>query len=289
MNSVVWQYIPESINPIAFSVGFFSVRWYAFFFLCGFLAAMLFILELRKKEDIYWSKENIYDMFFTLFLGVYVGARLGYVFFYNMDVFVRDPLRIILPYDFHLGVWVGISGMSFHGGLIGAALGLYWFARTRKMSFWWLADRVSLATPIALLFGRLGNFFNMELYGRVTDKPWGMYFSGTLPLGVLRHPAPLYAAFLEGATLFVLLLYIRFRYKKLFPGALAALFLMGYATLRCIGEYFREPDPQIGFLFGGLTLGQVFSMGMFVIGISVFSWLKWKNHVTIERQQKTLE
>lgn len=283
-----WQHIPESINPIVFSVGFFSVRWYAPLFFLGFIVALFFVLWLRKREPTYFSEEDVYDMFFILFLGAYVGARLGYVIFYNLDFFLEEPFRIVLPYDVRQGVWTGISGMSFHGGLIGVVLGLFWFAHTRKISFWLLADMVALAAPIALFFGRLGNFFNGELYGRITRMPWGMYFPSISPLGTLRHPAPLYEAFLEGMVLFSFLVYLRFRYRSMFPGALAALFLIGYASLRFIGEYFREPDSQIGFVFSGLTLGQIFSLLMLVIGMSILSWFKWKKRDTMERQEKSI-
>lgn len=271
-----WQRLPETLDPIAFTVGFFSVSWYALFFLGGWAAALFFCLWRKRKGELAgYSQDAIVDLFVFLFFGALIGGRIGYVLFYNLPVFWQNPLAVILPYDFERGMWIGISGMSYHGGLIGAATALFWFTQKRDISFWATADMIALAAPIAVFFGRLGNFFNLELYGRLTERPWGMIFPGAWPEGALRHPSELYEAALEGIVLFVLLFSVRQRMP--FPGALVCLYLAGYAVLRFIAEFFREPDAQIGFLFGplggGLTLGQLLSVAMFLVGMSVFGWL----------------
>lgn len=278
-----WQHIPETLDPIAFTIGFFSAYWYALFFLGGFLAVLLFAIRFARRGDAPCSEEDVFDMFLWIFFGALLGGRIGYALFYNLDTYLAAPLTIVLPYDFGRGVWVGVSGMSYHGGLIGATLALYCFVRRRRISFWKAADFAALLVPIAIFFGRLGNFFNVELHGRITERPWGMIFPEIQPLGVLRHPSALYEAFFEGLVLFGLLLF--FRKKMPFPGALACLYIAGYAVLRFIGECFRSPDPQLGFFFsalsGGFTLGQLFSFGMFFAAGMIFLWLKHRNRATM--------
>ena len=279
----MWQHIPETLDPIAFTVGFFSVHWYALWFLAGFLVPLLIAARSAPRGLIPYSQDTVLDIFLWIFFGAVLGGHIGYILFYNLDAFLAAPYAMLFPYDFENGIWVGISGMSYHGGLIGAALALYWFTRSRKIDFWRMADIAALLAPIAIFFGRLGNFFNVELYGRITEQPWGMIFPGIAPLGALRHPSALYEAFLEGIVLFVFLSLVR---KKMpFPGASSAVFLAGYAVLRFIGEYFREPDPQIGFVFGssiaGFTMGQTLSGIMFLASIAVFVWLKRRNRATI--------
>ncbi|MEK9151368.1 MAG: prolipoprotein diacylglyceryl transferase [Patescibacteria group bacterium] len=283
MSLLVWQHIPETLDPIAFTIGFFSVYWYALFFLGGFFAALFLAFRFASRGGFPYSQEVIFDMFLYIFFGALLGGHIGYALFYNLDAFIAMPHTAFLPYDFGRGLWVGISGMSYHGGLIGAALALYWFARRQKIDFWKAADFAVFFAPIAIFFGRLGNFFNVELHGRITEQPWGMIFPGVLPDGVLRHPSTLYEAFLEGVVLFALLILLR---KKMpFSGALTCAFLAGYAILRFLGEYFREPDTQIGFLFGppagGFTMGQILSVILFFASIALFAWLKHKNRATI--------
>ncbi|MFZ2299707.1 MAG: prolipoprotein diacylglyceryl transferase [Candidatus Moraniibacteriota bacterium] len=274
-----WQHIPQTLDPIALTIGFFSVRWYALWLLAGFFAVLLSALWLSRNGKFPFSEETVFDMLLFLFFGAVIGGHIGYVLFYNFDAFLAAPYAMLLPYDFERGVWVGISGMSYHGGLIGAALALYWFARRKKIGFWQAADGAALLAPMAISFGRMGNFFNIELYGRLTERPWGMIFPGVMPDGMLRHPSTLYEAFFEGIVLLILLILLRKRMP--FPGALACVFLAGYAILRFLAEYFREPDAHIGFLAGGLTLGQIFSAVMlFAVGMG-FLWLKRRNRATI--------
>lgn len=276
-----WEHIPLILDPIAFTIGFFSVYWYALWFLAGFLAVFFLALRRARRGEAPCSEEHISALLLWLFFGALIGGRIGYVLFYNLDVFLTAPLLVLLPYDFGRGVWVGISGMSYHGGLAGVALALLWFVHREKISFWKTADFVAFLAPVATFFGRMGNFFNVELYGRVTEEPWGMVFPGTLPTGALRHPSALYEAFLEGVVLFLFLVVLR---KKMpFPGALACLYITLYAILRFFGEFFREPDPQLGFFFGALTLGQLFSFLMLVLSFGLYGWLRTKNRAILEK------
>lgn len=282
-----WQHLPEMMDPIVLSVGFFSLYWYAIFFLSGIFISLFLAILMTRRGWSPCSEEDIFDVFLFLSIGAILGGHIGYVLFYNPVVFLSNPLAIISPYDFRSGIWTGISGMSYHGGLLGAIFALYWFTRTRsiqkRLSFLKMADFISLLAPVAIFFGRLGNFFNVELPGRVTDKPWGMFFPDILPIGTLRHPSILYEAFFEGIVLFIVLLF--FRKKMPFPGALACLYLAGYAGVRFVGEYFREPDTQIGLFFGGaFSLGQLFSVGMFILAGAIFIWLRQKNRATMAQK-----
>lgn len=273
-----YQHLPEHLDPIAFTIGFFAVKWYSLMYLAAF-AAVYFLLLWRAKNDFRDKKSQIFipstrdkyqnfifDFLIYSFIGLLIGGRLGYVLFYNPDFFLEHPLNIILPYDFASGEWLGIFGMSYHGGVLGILLAALFFARKNKLNFWALADFVVPAIPAGYFFGRLGNFLNGELYGRVTENFWGMYF----PEGgaILRHPSQLYEAFFEGAALFVILWALRD--KKSMKGNFLAMYLFGYGIFRFFLEFFREPDAQIGLLGGGLTLGQIFSLAMIAFAVALF-------------------
>lgn len=278
-----WQHIPEYLDPIALTVGFFSIRWYAVFFTGGFMAAAAFCLwRFRGGSSGFHTREELIDTLLALFFGALIGGRLGYVFFYDPAFFLESPLRIILPYDASAG-WVGLSGMSFHGGVVVAAVAFILAALRKRLVFWQAADMFALAAPIALFFGRLGNFFNLELYGRLTERSWGMIFPHVWPEGALRHPSALYEAVLEGVLLFIVLL--AYRRTNPFPGALFSVFLVAYACFRFVAEYFREPDPQIGLLFGGFSLGQWLSIAMFFVGVTFYGWLRSRNGGTMDGQK----
>lgn len=273
-----WQHIPEHINPIVFTVGFFSLYWYSLFFLAGFLGVLLFLQWLVKKEQRDMKRADVYDLCLDLFLGALIGGRLGFVLLYRPDIFLNDPFKIIWPYDGENGVWIGLSGMSFHGGLIGAVIALFLFVRRRGGKFWERADLVALATPIALFFGRVGNFLNQELYGRVTEQSWGMYF----PFAdtSLRHPSALYEAALEGVVLFLVLFLLR--RNRIFHGGISALFLVFYGAFRFVAEYVREPDFGSSLVAGFFTLGQTYSGVMMLVGAVLFMWLRQKNRDTLK-------
>ena len=199
--------------------------------------------------------------------------------FYNFSFYFSHPLTIISPFDYSTGKFIGIYGMSYHGGFLGIILASAFFVKKYKLNFWKLADLVIPAIPLGYFFGRVGNFLNGELYGRVTNVWWGMYFPSDAS-GLLRHPSQLYEAFFEGAVLF--LIFWKIRNWKFFQEKFLAVYFLGYAIARFFGEFFRQPDEQIGFLFGNLTLGQLFSLGMLAIGLFLF-FIKNKKRAIIKK------
>jgi phosphatidylglycerol:prolipoprotein diacylglycerol transferase len=210
-------------------------------------------------------------------MGLIIGARLGYVLFYNLPFYWQHPLAIVSPFDPMNHEFIGIYGMSYHGGLIGAILASALFAKKYRVNFWRLANFTTPAIPAGYFFGRLGNFLNGELYGRITSSAWGMYFSNAIAADgfsspQLRHPSQLYEAFLEGFVLFAILWPLRNNPK--YEDKLYGLYLCGYASARILAEFFRQPDSQIGFLFGFMTLGQLISLIMFVSGLIVIGMEK---------------
>ena len=215
------------------------------------------------------------------FGGLLIGGRLGYVLFYNLAYYVQNPLAIVSPIDPVTHQFIGIYGMSYHGALIGALAAGWIFIRIRnnpikyqrscpptaefnRASFWQLANFIAPAIPAGYFFGRIGNFLNGELWGRATSKFWGMYFPSD-PFGILRHPSELYEATLEGLILFLILWPLR--NNKKYKNHLLALYLIGYALARIMGEFFREPDAQVGYIFSVLTLGQILSLVMLIFGL----------------------
>src|SRR3990167_3659904 len=250
---------PE-INPIAFHMGPLPVHWYGLMYLFGFLGGWgLLALRLRfSPRNI--TYEQLSDILFYVALGVIIGGRLGYMIFYNFAEAMRHPLSILM-------IWQG--GMSFHGGLIGVIVALWLYGRHIGKSLIELTDFITPVVPIGLGAGRIGNFINGELWGRVTDVPWAMIF----PSGgdVLRHPSQLYEFFLEGVVLFLVLWF--FSAKKRPVGAVSGLFLILYGVFRFTVEFFREPDAQIGFVaLGWMTKGQLLSIPMILLGIAILFW-----------------
>jgi phosphatidylglycerol---prolipoprotein diacylglyceryl transferase len=253
-----------NINPDLFRIGPVHVRWYGLMYALGFLASYFLIKHEEKSRPIGLSRTNIQDLMFYLAIGLLAGGRLGYVLFYqymNFSDFVRNPLEII-------AVWRG--GMSFHGGLIGTVIAGWWFCRRKNLPFWALADRVIVTAPVGLGLGRIGNFINGELFGRPSDVPWAMIFpeGGPLP----RHPSQLYEAFAEGLVLFVVLWVLRRRRRP--DGMMIASFLFFYGAFRFLLEFFREPDAQLGFILGPLSMGQLLSAAMVGAGLAVALVLK---------------
>jgi phosphatidylglycerol:prolipoprotein diacylglycerol transferase len=273
VNHISWQYLPERMSPIIFEIGSFQIRYYSLMYLIAFLLTYILVSYRIKREDYRYSAEIIQDFFIWAITGLIVGARFGYVLFYNFAYYVKHPLEIILPFDFAHGMqYVGISGMSYHGGAIGVLIASVIFCRKHKIDFWRFADLFCPAIPLGYTFGRIGNFINGELYGRITTMPWGMYF----PLDLthqLRHPSQLYEALFEGIFLFIVLWSIR--KKSPFDGFIFALYLFGYGLVRFIIEFFREPDSQLG-LFGGiLSMGQMLCIMMMLAGVCVY-FFGWK-------------
>ncbi len=259
------------IDPEIVRFGPFAVRWYGLMYALGFAASYLLVkhqmqnmgkvplVKGREKQEAAaaWPEAFLDSLYLYLVLGLVLGARLGYVFFYDLGSFVAKPLEIF-------AVWHG--GMSFHGGMIGTLLAGYLCCRKFKVDFWRAADLVVVTAPIGLGLGRLGNFINGELYGRVTDVPWAMIFptGGPLP----RHPSQLYEFALEGVLLFAILWIAKDRPHK--PGMMTALILMLYGLFRFLVEFFREPDAQLGFIAGPFTMGQVLSVLTALAGIVLF-------------------
>ena len=267
-----WAHIPYHLNPDIFRFGSFQVRYYGLMYLFAFLTVYGLILYRLKHENLEYSKELIQTYFIWAILGVLIGGRLGYVIFYDWPYYSSHPLQIFLPFEFDNGFrYTGISGMSFHGGLIGVILGTAWFCRKYKVNFWRFTDLLASVIPLGYTFGRIGNFINGELYGRVTTVPWGMYFPLD-PTHRLRHPSQLYEALFEGIFLFCVLWSLR--KKKPFDGFLFSLYIIGYGAVRFFIEFFRQPDPQLGFVLGPFTMGQVLCAGMILGGLALLFYRK---------------
>ena len=283
---------PENIKPEVFSVSLgdftFTLYWYALAYILGIIACWRFAAIALKKNEL-WQKNTpplnpvkLEDLMSFSVLGIIFGGRLGFVIFYNPEYYLQNPLEVLF-------IWQG--GMSFHGGLIGVATASFLFFRKNSVPLRSGADLLALGTPIGLGLGRLANFINDELWGRVTDVPWGVIVNSPQSKTVcqeivdhcIRHPSQIYEAILEGLFLFILMMYLAFKrnaFKR--PGFLASIFFMGYGLSRCFVELFRQPDQQfqsvnnpMGFFiqFGemGLTMGQVLSLPMIVIGIILFA------------------
>lgn len=266
---------PE-IRPYLFKIGTLEVRWYGLMYILGFLAVYLTALSGAKRKQLPLSKDDIADLVFALAVGLIVGARFGYALFYNVSYYLANPFKVF-------AVWEG--GMSFHGGLIGTGLAALYFSRKKKIGMLQIADLITPAAPIGLGLGRLGNFINGELYGRVTDVPWGVVFPSGGPLP--RHPSQLYEAILEGPLLFLILWLVRRSNPP--PGVVLWVFLALYGLFRAFVELFREPDQQLGFLFGAFTMGQLLSLPLFLLGTTmiVVSYKRAAKPGTAAKTRKT--
>lgn len=262
-----WNNIPKHLNPNILEIGSFQLRYYGLMYVVAFIIVYLLVLYRLKNEKYEYSKEMIQNYFIWAIVGVLIGGRLGYVLFYNFKYFIKNPWEIVCPFDLSNGVqFVGISGMSYHGGVIGIILVSVLFCRKLNLNFWKLADLLCPVIPLGYTFGRLGNFINGELYGRVTAVPWGMYFPLD-PTHQLRHPSQLYEAFFEGILLFVILWSLRKR--KVCDGFHFCLYLIGYGIARFFIEFVREPDSQLGFVLGSFSMGQILCVCMILVGVFI--------------------
>jgi len=260
-----WQHIPSHLNPVFFHIGSFKLQYYGLMYVVAFVFTYL-LAAYRIKRENRWEMtiEHLQGLMTTMIVGLVVGARIGYVLIYNFGYYYRHPLEIFLPFSFVNGFhFTGITGMSYHGGLVGCILCFWWYNRKYGFSFRRIADLLTPCIPIGYTFGRIGNFINGELWGRITTAPIGMYFPDA-PGHFLRHPSELYEAFGEGILLFVVLWSIRNRVK--IPGAMLPIYLIGYGTVRFIIEYFRQPDVQMGFVLFSFTMGQVLCSLMILAG-----------------------
>jgi phosphatidylglycerol:prolipoprotein diacylglycerol transferase len=249
------------IDPVIFSLGPLKVRWYGLMYVLGFAAVYLLVARQIKQYRLSFIRDHFEDLNFVLIIGMILGARLGYVTFYNFGYYLENPSEII-------AIWQG--GMSFHGALLGLVAAAWLFCRKREIPFLKTTDLYVVAIPIGLGLGRIGNFINGELFGRVSDVPWSMIFPTGGPLS--RHPSQLYEFLLEGVLLFIILWNLKsVHYRREWPGGtLFAVFLIGYGLFRSFVELFREPDIQLGFLVGPLTMGQTLSSLMVLAGIAIF-------------------
>jgi phosphatidylglycerol---prolipoprotein diacylglyceryl transferase len=249
-----WQNIYSHFDPVAFHLGSIAVHWYGIMYALALLTAIYLAHWFIKKDNIDLDKDVLDSYILWAEIGVILGARIGYVLFYDTHTYyyLTHPWQIFNP--FIDGMYAGISGMSYHGALIGFIIATFIWCRKNKISFWFMTDIAVLAIPIGYIFGRIGNFFNQELIGRITDVPWAIYVNGTL-----RHPSAIYEAILEGLFVFIILYY--YRNKKKFDGQLALMYVILYSIARIIAEFFRQPDIQLGFILNTnwLTMGMLIS------------------------------
>jgi phosphatidylglycerol:prolipoprotein diacylglycerol transferase len=264
-----WQNIYSHFNPVAFSLGAINVHWYGIMYVTALLVALQAAKYYAKKDRFGIEKDALDTYFIYVEIGVIVGARVGYIFIYSTDLeyYLKYPWQMFNP--FIGGQFSGISGLSYHGAVIGFLLGSWLYTHRYKYSFAKLMDLVALSIPVGYIFGRIGNFLNQELIGRETSLAIGIYVDN-----VLRHPSQLYEALLEGAVIAFILHFYR-KHKKI-DGELMALYAMLYGVMRIIAEFFRAPDIQIGYLCCGATMGQFLSIFMIVAGIVYFIYLRRK-------------
>jgi phosphatidylglycerol:prolipoprotein diacylglycerol transferase len=282
-----------AIDPIAVSLGPFAVRWYALAYIVGLIIGWRYCLMLADRPPRLVARKEIDDFLVWATLGVVLGGRIGFILFYNLPFYIDHPLQMF-------ELWHG--GMSFHGGALGVTLAIIVFCRQRGLSIFALSDIVIEAIPIGLFFGRIANFINGELWGRMTDVPWAIIYpngavgpdlvppnllglcqsvtfaDGSSGFNCPRHPSELYEAACEGILLFLLLLYFEHRGVRRRPGIETGIFLIGYAIARMSGELFRQPDVQLGFLFHiggfGVTMGQLLSIPVLVAGAVIIWWMR---------------
>ncbi len=252
--------IYQMLDPVAFQIGPLSVRWYGLAYIAGFICAFLVLANLAKRWKVRVDENAFFVIVFAVILGVILGGRLGYVLFYGDGYYLEHPEKILA---FNEG------GMSFHGGLIGVLIGGMIAARITRIPFLTLADMGSVGAAIGLFFGRCANFVNGELWGAPTDLPWGVVFggaAGTIP----RHPSQLYEALLEGVVIFVVLFALSRKRPPRPRGTFIGLFLIMYGSFRFLIEFIRQPDVQLGYLWGGwLTMGQLLSVPLILAGVGL--------------------
>ncbi len=272
-----WQHLPEKISPVIFQIGGFKLQYYGLMYLIAFgISYALVLYRIRHEEGFHITSQQAESLSTAMILGVILGGRLGYVLFYNFSYYLHHPLEIFLPFDFSNGMnFTGISGMSYHGGLLGVVIAAWIYTRKNGISFREMSDLYAPVVPLGYTFGRMGNFINGELYGRITESRIGMYFPHA-PGPELRHPSQLYEAFFEGIFLFAVLWCIRKKTNT--KGAMLAFYLIGYGTVRFFIEYFREPDAHLGFVFLSFSRGQQLCFLMIMAGILIYGGLRWKNN-----------
>ncbi len=266
-----WNHIYQHFSPIAFSIGGINVHWYGIMYVLALLSAFYMAKWIIKNDKISISQTELDNYFIWVEIGVILGARFGYIIFYDTHTiyYLTNPWQIFNP--FVNGKFVGISGMSYHGAVFGFLIASYFFTKKYKINFWSLMDVAAIAIPFGYTFGRIGNFLNQRLIGRVTTEPWGIYVGNTL-----RHPSQLYEAFLEGILIFIILFLYR-KHKK-FNGELIILYGILYGLARFTVEFYRQPDAQLGFIcYGWMTMGQLLSIVMVIVSICFYIYKKITN------------
>lgn len=258
------MFIYPKIDPVALKIGPLKIYWYGIMYVAGFAIAWVLALVRARKPASGWTKKQVGDLVFYCAVGLVIGARVGYMLLYDFFNFMANPLIIFKT-------WQG--GMSFHGGALGVIVAIILFGRKTKKKFFEIADFAVPLAPLGLAAGRIGNFINGELWGRVTNVPWAMVYPQVSPLP--RHPSELYECFFEGIVLFFIMWFYSAKPRP--KMAVSGLFLIGYGVFRSFLEFFRQPDPQLGFIaFGWLTMGQLLSVPMIILGL-VLMFLAYKN------------
>ena len=261
----------HNLDPVLIDLGFIEIRWYSLAYIFGILIGWWFgkkiISHILKNTSLKLKLEDFDDLINYLIISIILGGRIGYVIFYNLEYYILNPLEIFK-------VWEG--GMSFHGALLGVIIGTYFFSKKKEVSLFFLLDIIASVAPIGIFLGRIANFINSELVGKVTNAPWSVIFPlvDTLP----RHPSQLYEAILEGVILFLILNILIFK-KKYKVGTNSYLFLIFYGIFRIISEFFREPDAQIGYILGLFSMGTILSYLMILSGFVILFVLKKKNEI----------
>ncbi|WP_169753535.1 prolipoprotein diacylglyceryl transferase [Campylobacter mucosalis] len=263
----IWNDIYNHFDPVAFKIFGFSVHWYGIMYILALLVALALAKYFVKKDRLPITDKMLDSYFFWVEVGVILGARLGWVLMYSGDAwfYITQPWQIFNP--FYAGEFVGIRGMSYHGAVVGFLLSTWLFCKKYRQNLWLYLDLCAISIPLGYVFGRIGNFLNQELFGRVTDVPWAINV-----LGAMRHPSQLYEAFLEGFVVFVVLFVYR-KYQK-FQGELICLYAMLYTLARFVCEFFREPDVGLGFIFLNFSMGQILSFLMFVSACVIYLFLR---------------
>jgi phosphatidylglycerol:prolipoprotein diacylglycerol transferase len=248
-----------SIDPVLMNLGILKVSWYSLSYIAGIIFGYYYVLKLNKTRAVIFEKKIFDDSIAYIVMGIVLGGRLGYVFIYNPEYFLANPIDI-------LKTWNG--GMSFHGAVIGVALAIYIFVQKQRINFLYFVDLIAAAAPIGFFFGRMANFVNDELWGRISNVPWAVLFprGGYLP----RHPSQIYEAILEGLVLFMILnCAFKTQYKN-YCGKVTGIFMITYAAFRIVAEIYRQPDLQLGYFVTHLTMGQILSMPMIIVGMILF-------------------
>ena len=268
-----------NIDPVAIDLGPLQIRWYGISYVIGIFLAW-WLMNKRAEKDFRWMPEQVADLVFYATIGIIIGGRLGSVLFYNLPYYLEHPVDIIK---------INQGGMSFHGGLIGVLVAIWFFGRKTRKGFFTVSDFIAPVVPVGLFFGRIANFINGELWGGPSTLPWAMIFPDSRAGGIPRHPSQLYEALLEGVLLFIILWCYSARPRPTM--AVSGLFLLFYGIFRSAVEFVREPDSHIGYLaFGWLTMGQVLSFPMIIAGavLLVLAYRNVKNKKSVTRINKEL-